>query len=144
MRRASVISYGIIPLIRGKEGWQCFMIQHRKEHFWGFPKGHANPGETSVETAIRELFEETHLKVLEILDPTPLVEKYLCKEQEKLIEKTVQFYLATVSGHPKVDGEEVLQGRWLSLQQALGLITYPEGKQLMEEVIHLMSTRDFH
>ena len=30
---------------------------------WGFPKGHVEKGETEVETAIREIKEETNLDV---------------------------------------------------------------------------------
>ena len=30
---------------------------------YGFPKGHMEPGETEIETALREVFEETNLRI---------------------------------------------------------------------------------
>ena len=48
------------------------LVIQQKEGHWGFPKGHVEEGETEVETAIREIKEETNLDVneddLELID----------------------------------------------------------------------------
>lgn len=43
---------------------------------WGFPKGKKERGETEVDTALRELFEETQIdkNTIEVLDGKPLIE----------------------------------------------------------------------
>ena len=41
---------------------KVLLIQQTKGH-WGFPKGHMEAGETEIETAIREVKEETNLDV---------------------------------------------------------------------------------
>ena len=44
------------------------LIRHRKGGHWSFPKGHVEGTETEVETAKREIKEETAIDVL--IDPT--------------------------------------------------------------------------
>jgi len=57
----------------------CVVIKDRKilviyqiDGFWGFPKGHVEKNETELQTAIREIKEETNLDVkyenLELID----------------------------------------------------------------------------
>ena len=43
--------YGIIPLRKHKGHWQVLLVLHIKGNYWGFPKGHHDPGETPKETA---------------------------------------------------------------------------------------------
>lgn len=39
-----------------------FLLLYRRGSYWNFPKGHFKPGERSIDTALRELEEETGLK----------------------------------------------------------------------------------
>jgi 8-oxo-dGTP pyrophosphatase MutT (NUDIX family) len=50
------ISYGIIPVRDGK------VLLLRSYHIWDFPKGKPNPSESHINTAVRELREETSLE----------------------------------------------------------------------------------
>jgi 8-oxo-dGTP pyrophosphatase MutT (NUDIX family) len=43
-----------------------FLLLYRRGSYWNFPKGHFKPGERSIDTALRELEEETGLKKSEI------------------------------------------------------------------------------
>lgn len=137
-----VTSYGIIPLIQQQGGWKCFLVQHQKEGFWGFPKGHAEPGETSLQTAKRELFEETGLEVIKVLDEEPLIERYQYLQEGATVEKTVYFYLAMTSHSAQVDGKEIIQGQWYFLEQALEVISYQEGNQLLHRIQDRLSQKD--
>ena len=42
---------------------EILLINHANGGHWSFPKGHVEDGETEVETATREIFEETGLTV---------------------------------------------------------------------------------
>ena len=44
------------------DGGKILVIQQAEGH-WGFPKGHVEAGETEVQTAIREIKEETNYDV---------------------------------------------------------------------------------
>src|SRR5437879_1098121 len=38
------------------------ILRSAKHHEWGPPKGHADEGESEIETAVREIFEETGMR----------------------------------------------------------------------------------
>ena len=43
---------------------EILLIRHIKSGYWSFPKGHVEKGETEIETAEREIKEETNIDVL--------------------------------------------------------------------------------
>lgn len=130
-------SFGIIPLRRSEDGaWQCLLVLHRKGH-WAFPKGHAEPGESPVQAALRELAEETGLSQVRLIDAPPFIEHYrFINGKGRLVDKTVTYYLAIVAAdHPvTIDQQEILDHRWAGPAHAREQITFDEGKHLVEQV----------
>lgn len=113
------------------DGDRVLVIQQVKGH-WGFPKGHVEPGETEVETAIREIKEETNLDV-EINEKYRYVERY---SPEEGIEKDVIFFIAKkTGGEIKVQEEEVTATEWLLPEDAIEKVTYDSSKRILEKVI---------
>lgn len=110
---------------------KVLVIQQVKGH-WGFPKGHVESGETEVETAIREIKEETNLDV-EINEKYRYVERY---SPEEGIEKDVIFFIAKkTGGEIKVQEEEVTATEWLLPKEAIEKVTYDSSKRILEKVI---------
>ncbi len=130
-------SYGIIPLRKSGKVWKTLLVLHGKGH-WAFPKGHAERGESPLEAATRELEEETGLTIVRFLPGSPLEEHYFFTWEGEKVEKWVEYYLAEVSGALSLQKEEVSDARWLSLQEAEELVTFPESKRLCQEVITLL------
>jgi 8-oxo-dGTP pyrophosphatase MutT (NUDIX family) len=56
-KRDLVVSCGIVP-VRFSDGEPLFLML-RARNFWDFPKGHKEAGEENIDTAIREILEET-------------------------------------------------------------------------------------
>ena len=52
---------------------ELLLIKHANGGHWSFPKGHVEAGETEVETAIREIREETGIEVM--IDPTDVYKR---------------------------------------------------------------------
>jgi 8-oxo-dGTP diphosphatase len=51
-------------LWREEKGKLLIALIHRSRHGdWSFPKGKVDPGETFPEAAVREIYEETGLKI---------------------------------------------------------------------------------
>lgn len=131
-------SFGIIPLERDEKDWKVFLILHRSAHHWAFPKGHAMADETPLETAKRELKEETNLEVVRVLQESPLIEQYHFHRDSQKIIKKVFYFLAEVQGEVILQQEEVREGKWMSLQEALVQLTFKEARSLCAEIIKML------
>jgi len=101
--------------------------QTTKKH-WGFPKGHACEGETGIQAAIREVFEETGLKI-SIIDNFIAYERYLLCGK---INKEVTFYLAGADGQQvTVQTSEIADFRWGSFEETYDLLTYSNSRNVL-------------
>ena len=60
---AKEISCGILVIRGVGETKELLLIQSKKGGHWSYPKGHMEAGETQMDTARREVWEETGLKV---------------------------------------------------------------------------------
>jgi 8-oxo-dGTP pyrophosphatase MutT (NUDIX family) len=109
------------------------LVVHRPRYDdWSFPKGKHEIDETDLACAVREVEEETGLSVV-VGTGLPTVE-YL---DHKNREKTVAYWAMTVQ--PGCDNEafvindEVDEMRWLALEAARPLLTYPIDQLLLDE-----------
>lgn len=60
-------SCGAIVYRKSHGNTEILLIKHINSGHWSFPKGHMETGETEVETAVREIKEETSIDVM--IDP---------------------------------------------------------------------------
>lgn len=110
-----------------------------KAHKWGsFPKGHIDKGETKIEAALRELFEETGIKnesIKFISDDILFSQEYFFKDKNKgLIKKTNEFYFAeTFSDEVKIDGKEISDYKWCTVKEATGISEYKNFSEAITE-----------
>lgn len=113
------------------DGDKVLIIQQNEGH-WGFPKGHVEEGETEVQTAVREIKEETNIDV-KVDDKYRYVEVYSPKEN---VEKEVVFFVASkVGGNVVAQEEEVQNIEWLSITNAMERLTYESSKRVLRNVI---------
>lgn len=126
-------SYGIVPVRKWRDQWQVLLVQHNSGH-WAFPKGHAEENEIPSQTAERELFEETGLKVDSYLSTETFTEHYFFRRQRELISKKVEYFIALVSGKVILQEKEIQASQWLSPEEAVDRMTFKEGKYLGEQV----------
>ncbi len=132
-------SYGIVPLQKEGDRWLIFVIRHRGGH-WTLPKGHAEGAETALETAKRELFEETGLSLVTLLHDEPLVESYQFSSRGKPIHKTVHYFIGEVAGDICIQEEELQDGKWVELAKAHEIVTYTQMRRLLSIVIEKLNT----
>lgn len=128
-------SYGILPFSKHEGGWKVLVILHTKGH-WAFPKGHPEAEETPLETAQREFLEETGLSVQTLLKENPLSEHYEFKQGGDTITKHVFYFPAVVSGELSLQAAEVVEGRWLTFEEAQRQLTFAESKHLLQEGVN--------
>ena len=107
---------------------------------WTWPKGHAELGETPEETALREISEETGLTRLDVLEELG-IQEYCFTLDDKKIVKTVHLFLVEASGDEEliIQTSELLEGKWLSPEEALETIEYEGSRELLEKGIEAYS-----
>ncbi len=127
-------SFGIIPLSHKRGYWEVFLIRHKHGRYWGFPKGHAEAGETPHQAAFRELKEETNLDGVRFLQDEPFVESYSFLFDGKRVFKRVSYFVSEVEGTVVLQQEEIQDGIWLPLKEACEKVTHREGKAILIKV----------
>ena len=109
---------------------QVLLVHHNKGH-WDFPKGHIEEGETEVETAIREVKEETNIDV-EVNEKYKYTVHYSPKEN---VMKEVVFFLAkNISDEKNAQLEEVDEVKWFKIDDAVAQITYNTSKEVLKKL----------
>jgi len=107
--------------------------------YWDFPKGHIEKGENEIETARREVEEETGLKDIEFIEGFKETIKYFFKFEGKNILKFVTFYLAeTKTKNVRVSFEH-LGYEWLPYEKALKKLTYKNAKEILKKANDYLS-----
>ena len=122
-------SCGAVVCRKGENGLEILLIQHKNGGHCAFPKGHVEKKETEEETALREIKEETGLKVA--LDTA--FRKMVTYSPKPGVMKDVIYFAAKA----KKDGarpqpEEVLELCWKSPEEALEAVTYDTDRQVLQ------------
>lgn len=124
------LSCGIIAYHKTVDGLKFLVLKHGEGH-WAFAKGHVEGQESEMETAMRELREETGL----IVKPDPNLRLLTNYEPKPGVSKDVVYFCAEVKSMDlKLQIEEIQEGQWLLYDEAHSLITFPADKELLEEV----------
>lgn len=148
----------VYKLIASQPVW--LIGQHSGYHKWVLPKGLIEPGESSLEAALREVAEEMGVKAKIVTSKPIHIEKYhytadlgivspaasapirrVKVYQESgghqiTIQKTVDFYLMEwVSGHPAAHDWEMSHADWFPLNEALQKLAFP-GERLALQQSH--------
>ena len=97
---------------------------------WGFPKGHIESNETKEQTAIREVFEETNIKI-KIIPNFEREIKYI--PNENTIKKVTFFAGITQEENVIVETHEIEDFKWCTYEEALKLVTYKLQKDVLEK-----------
>lgn len=122
-----------------EQGKDLFVaIIHRGRYKdWTFPKGKVDKGETLAEAAVREVKEETGLKV-ELGVPLETVSYPLDKDKTKIIHywcaKVTDKSLAKAKFKPD---EEVSEVVWVKAEEAFSKLSYQHDRDLLQELIEL-------
>jgi len=130
-------SFGVILILRSKNKEDRLLILQQVHGHWSFPKGHGEKGESSKETAVRELEEETGIKIgnIKFAELPVIVDRYTFELRGKLYDKTVEYFIAyTDSDKVTIQESEIKDYKWVTFQEALDTFTFKETKGVLEIV----------
>ena len=121
-------SCGAIIVKNGK-----VLLIHQTNDVWCFPKGHVENGETEVETAIREVKEETNLDV-EIDVSKRYSINYLVKEN---VPKETVYFLAKPIGNINIikQEKEINEAYFENIDKVMDVISYDNLKDMWKKVL---------
>lgn len=136
MQRTAVSAGAII--VRASEGELKIALAHhpRSEKAWVVPKGHVEPGETIEQAALREIYEETGLSKIRLLNHLGSLLRESMKSNGDVVQKTIHYYLAYALDEnptPVPTDTAFIAIGWFSPQEALRLLPYEEERALFSE-----------
>lgn len=117
---------GIVFRRNAKGGIEILLIQDAKDR-WTIPKGHIEEGESSKETAAREIGEETGLQEMKVLNWLGKI-NFRYRRQQSLVLMTTEIFLVKALGDTdKLQPEDWMNGiKWFPANEALDKIEYED------------------
>ena len=118
---------------------EFLLIQHPTksngdEGHWDFPKGHVEGNETELETAKRELIEETGIAEFRIFNGFRHRIEYNFSKDNRIVSKEVIFFLAESSIKDVKLSSEHQNFIWLNFNLAYSKLTYANAKEVLAAV----------
>ena len=118
---------------------EFLLIQHPTksngdEGHWDFPKGHVEGIETELETAKRELIEETGIVNFRLFDGFRHRIEYNFQKGNEMVPKEVIFFLAESNTKEVELSSEHQNFVWLNKDLAHNKLTYTNAKEVLAAV----------
>ncbi len=137
MRREFSAGGVVVRRMRGR--WWAAVVRPRREHHrpqvWALPKGLIDEGERGLETALREVEEETGLRARGERKLGDV--RYVYTWEGERVFKVVSFFLLHAVGGrigdlPPGMEIEVAEARWVLLDDAPGLLSYGGEREMVD------------
>ncbi len=120
------VSAGAIVFTKDHDQLLFLMIQNKNGNHYSFPKGHVEQNESIIDTAKREVLEETGI-LLEIVSDKMETITYLMPNG---IYKDVYYFLGEAQNQKITRQQsEVMHAGWYNYDQVLTYLTYDNDKK---------------
>jgi ADP-ribose pyrophosphatase YjhB (NUDIX family) len=138
--RQRTSSGGVV--VRRDGGLQICLINPSGRGTWALPKGWIEPGETPETAALREVREETGLDGVIESELGTIEYWFYSREEEVRVHKMVHFFLVRYTGGDTADHDhEVAEARWLPVERALDVMTYPNEREIVRRALMILENR---
>ena len=130
-------SCGAVVFTR-QHGQIQYVIIQSLEGVYGFPKGHMEGTESEVETALREIYEETGLRP-SLIEGFKTTNIYPLPRKNDVI-KHVTYFLAEYEDQQiKYQTEELLGADLMTFEEAMKVIQFENSKRILTEAHTFLS-----
>lgn len=122
------------------DGQIYYLLVANLQGIFGFPKGHVEPNETEAQTALREVYEETNLRITLIngfrtTDEHPIPSR-------KNTWKQIVYFLGTFENQTYAYQKKELSGiRLATYEEALSLFQFESSKRILKEANDFLKPR---
>ena len=123
---------GVVLVPIGRQTFVA-LIAVQDNRVLALPKGHLEDGEESLDTAIREVWEETGIRTRHIASLGEISYWFYSRRLRSRISKRVEFFLLEyLSGSPARHNDEVDGVQLVSLHRAASVVSYPGERDVLE------------
>ena len=141
LRNATATSAGGI-VVRSADGRRQLVVGSRRRdrdgRTWTLPKGTPKRGESTEETAVREVAEETGLEV-RITGPLDSIQ-YVFVQSGTRIHKTVHYFLMEATGGDLADHDhEFEEVRWIDFDEAPRVLSFESERNLVAHAADVLA-----
>lgn len=121
------------------EGKLLVLLIHRTQYRdVTLPKGKVDPGEMLAETALREIFEETGIRV-SLGVPVGVSRYRMPNKRQKIVHYwAAEATDAAIRASAFVPNKEIAALEWVSLKKAFGRLSYPVDVEILEHFARLV------
>jgi len=137
----TTISAGGVVLNRSGE----VLVVNQRGNSWSLPKGHVDKGEDLLTAAKREIYEESGVEKLKLIETLgcytrPRIGKHGGDDRSEM--KTMHFFLFTTNQEklePK--DKDNPEARWVEINEVVALLTHPLDREFFRQIIHKIRER---
>ncbi len=110
-----------------------YVIVSSQEGIYGFPKGHTEGNESEIETALREVTEETGLTV-KLIPRFRIEDTYTFIRNDEIRQKNIVYFLGEYSNQTPIAQDAELRGvSLMSYETAISVFQFDSSKRLLTE-----------
>lgn len=124
---------GFVLHRRGPAGLEYLLLTNAERGEAGFPKGHSEPGEDEIQTALRETEEETGLTDIDHGAPFRRVLEYPATRDGVTYHKQAIYLLGALRSGTLRLSEEHAEGAWLPYASAYHTLPYASLRSVLRE-----------
>jgi 8-oxo-dGTP diphosphatase len=125
-----VLNQGKVLLIKNAA------LRDPKKAYWGFPKGHIDPGENSRDAALREIREETKITA-EIVGKLGESQYVFSRSGERIVKHVDYYLLKYKSGEEQAQELEVLEVKWFDPKEAMELLSFKKDQEFLQQALKM-------
>lgn len=121
---------------------KLLLVKHREFKKWVQPGGHLEYNETPEETAVREVYEETGIKVKLLGERFPREDDFIrplgiqCNRKDGYMQIDVLYFGVPIGNtEPVVDDPETIAARWFSREELEELNLFEDIKITMDYLL---------
>ncbi len=132
-------------VVLNRKGDVLVVSQHGSS--WSLPKGHIEKGEDPMEAARREIYEESGVKNLTLVQELGSYQRYRISLQggddTRLLKTIFMFLFYTPEKELRPRDPENPEARWVKQEAVADLLTHPKDKEFFLGITHKLSALPF-
>lgn len=127
---------GVVVDVRGGTPYLALIARRNRAGRleWCLPKGHVEPGETLVETAVREVAEETGIRGRALVT-LGTIDYWFSTPQFRIHKMVHHYLLEAIGGELTVEDDpdhEAVEARWFELTTVQHHLTFPNERRIAQ------------